>query len=95
MLLEYIGQFQNEFDEKLCWFYLVQYLDGLEYIHSNGVVYRDLKLDNTLIDNNFDLKICDFGLSIDSATLRDPEIPKLRSGSNLYMAPEAARAVDV
>ena len=55
------------------------------------MVYRDLKLDNTLIDNNLDLKICDFGLSIDLDTLRDPKIPNLRSGSNTYMAPEVAR----
>ncbi|KAJ5986064.1 mitogen-activated protein kinase HOG1 [Penicillium sp. IBT 35674x] len=36
---------------------------GLKYIHSAGVVHRDLKPSNILIDENCDLKICDFGLA--------------------------------
>ena len=69
----------------------MEYLEGLEYIHSNGVVYRDLKLENTLIDDNLNLRICDFGMSINSDTLKNPNIENLRAGTNTYMAPEAAR----
>ena len=36
---------------------------GLKYIHSAGVIHRDLKPSNILIDDNCDLKICDFGLA--------------------------------
>jgi p38 MAP kinase len=36
---------------------------GLKYIHSAGVIHRDLKPSNILIDENCDLKICDFGLA--------------------------------
>ncbi|KAJ5260411.1 hypothetical protein N7497_012273 [Penicillium chrysogenum] len=36
---------------------------GLKYIHSAGVIHRDLKLTNILIDDNYNLKICDFGLA--------------------------------
>lgn len=35
----------------------------MKYIHSAGVVHRDLKPSNILIDENCDLKICDFGLA--------------------------------
>lgn len=43
-----------------------QVLMGVHYLHSLGVVHRDLKLDNILLSNNSpnaDLKIADFGLS--------------------------------
>ncbi|KAJ5842257.1 hypothetical protein N7534_012087 [Penicillium rubens] len=40
-----------------------QMLRGLKYIHSAGVIHRDLKPSNILIDDNCDLKICDFGLA--------------------------------
>lgn len=36
---------------------------GLKYIHSAGVVHRDLKPSNVLVDENCDIKLCDFGLA--------------------------------
>lgn len=43
--------------------YMNQLLSGLEYCHSNGVLHRDIKGSNLLIDNNGILKIADFGLA--------------------------------
>ena len=40
-----------------------QTLSGLEYLHANNVVHRDLKPSNILVTKNFEVKICDFGLS--------------------------------
>ncbi|KAA0062043.1 hypothetical protein IC582_026121 [Cucumis melo] len=44
--------------------YMKQLLSGLDHCHSNGVLHRDIKSSNLLIDNNGILKIADFGLAV-------------------------------
>ena len=44
-------------------FFLYQILRGLKYQHSCGILHRDLKPRNLLVNSNCDLKICDFGLA--------------------------------
>jgi serine/threonine protein kinase len=44
-------------------FFMYQILRGMKYVHSAGILHRDLKPRNLLVNSNCDLKICDFGLS--------------------------------
>ena len=43
--------------------YIYHILCGLKYIHSCSVLHRDLKPGNILLDHNYQVKICDFGLA--------------------------------
>ncbi|KAJ5623392.1 mitogen-activated protein kinase Hog1 [Penicillium lividum] len=42
-------------------YFIYQILRGLKYVHSAGIIHRDLKPSSLLIDENCDLRICDFG----------------------------------
>jgi len=79
--------------KKILW----QILMGINYCHSNGLMHRNLKLDNILSDNQGNIKIADFTLSW-IALVKDavytPEDPKERERSGWeawrlwYRAPE-------
>ncbi|KAJ1800460.1 MAPK protein hog1 [Coemansia sp. RSA 2399] len=64
-------------------YFLYQILRGLKYVHSAGVIHRDLKPSNIVINENCDLKICDFGL----ARVQDPQMTGYVS-TRYYRAPE-------
>ncbi|XVF02702.1 hypothetical protein REPUB_Repub04eG0197200 [Reevesia pubescens] len=42
---------------------MLQLLEGVKYLHDNWVLHRDLKTSNLLLNNQGELKICDFGLA--------------------------------
>jgi len=70
-------------DDKIIRTYFRQLIQGLEYIHDNGVAHMDLKLDNLLIASDFSLKIADF----DMAHFKEDAII-ISNGSKFYRAPE-------
>lgn len=47
-------------------FYFCEVLLGLEYLHSQNVLYRDLKPENVLLDLDGHVRLTDFGLSKES-----------------------------
>lgn len=79
----FLKHHKDLFDDKLIRTYFRQLIQGLEYIHENGVAHMDLKLDNLLIANDFTLKIADF----DMAHFKEDAII-ISNGSKFYRAPE-------
>ncbi len=62
-----------------------QIVFGLGHIHSRGVLHRDIKLDNILLDADGSVKICDFGVS--KIIVKGDKI-KEQCGTPAYIAPE-------
>ena len=62
-LIFYIKQ-NLKIEEDLIWYWSLQILNGIKYLHSKGLIHRDLKPDNIYISlKNGSCKIGDFGLS--------------------------------
>ncbi|XP_054836235.1 inactive serine/threonine-protein kinase PLK5-like [Eublepharis macularius] len=67
-------------------FYLKQIISGLQYIHQQGIIHRDLKLSNFFITKNMQVKIGDLGLAT-----REEQANRRRGvvcGTPNYLAPE-------
>eukprot|EP00079_Xenopus_tropicalis_P038970 XP_017952741.1 PREDICTED: serine/threonine-protein kinase N2-like [Xenopus tropicalis] len=83
---------QGVCEEPEAKFYAACVVLGLEALHQNGVIHRDLKLDNLLVDRKGYLKIVDFGLSKDRFGYGNRTYS--RCGTTVYMAPEFFAADD-
>jgi len=55
---------EGRFSVERSRFYAAEVLLGLQHIHSKGILYRDIKLENVLLDNNGHCKISDLGLAV-------------------------------
>ena len=88
-LLQLLNDFKH-FEENLIRKYVLQILDGLEYLHYHNIIHRDIKCANILIDKNGVCKLTDFG----GAKLINEEINVKSSmqGTPNWMAPEVIKS---
>jgi len=54
----------GKFSERRARFYAAQVLLGLEHVHSKSVIYRDMKLENVLLDQSGHCRLSDLGLAV-------------------------------
>ena len=91
--------------EAKLWEIFYKCLSGLDYIHKEGIVHRDIKLQNLFLDDNFNVKIGDFNISAvinDNAAKKfadkEEQVENLMNtnttlGSPLYQAPEIGKRI--
>ncbi|XVF63187.1 hypothetical protein PTKIN_Ptkin09bG0067900 [Pterospermum kingtungense] len=82
-----LGKF-GSFPESVVRMYTKQLLLGLEYLHNNRIVHRDIKGANILVDNKGCIKLADFGASKKVVELATINGAKSMKGTAYWMAPE-------
>ncbi|CAM4708041.1 unnamed protein product, partial [Caretta caretta] len=77
------------FPEPRAVFYTAQIICGLEHLHQNRIIYRDLKPENVLLDDAGHVRLSDLGLAVE--LLEGKDKTKGYAGTPGFMAPELLR----
>jgi len=87
-LFDYIHCAEKGLKEKHAKLIFHKILKGLQAIHNSGICHRDLKMQNILVDDNYNPKICDFGFG--AKIMGEDDSGKLNEflGTANYAAPE-------
>ncbi|EIW84849.1 kinase-like protein [Coniophora puteana RWD-64-598 SS2] len=81
-------QNSGPFDSRTASFYFSNIVCGLGFLHRQGIVHRDVKPDNLLVNADGYLVLTDFGLSVMEKDTRGDFEDFRDEGTDAYMAPE-------
>ena len=68
--------------------YATSIAETMSFLHDRGIVHRDLKPANVLLSKDYEIKLCDFGLSKKLETMSNTGKMTMAIGTPGYMAPE-------
>jgi len=81
------------FPENRARFYAAELMLAIEHLHQHGIIYRDLKLENILMDHQGHIALTDFGLSKENVVSVFAEQLKTFCGTAEYIAPELLKGM--
>ena len=86
--LYYVLKEHKQFNEKQAKFYLAEIYSIISYLHSQNIIYRDLKTENIIVEQEGHIKLIDFGIS-KVVSQRKMYRTSSFKGTFEYMPPEA------
>ena len=87
---------QDRIDKDIVDKIFINILKGVQYIHSQNIIHRDLNPNNVFLDDDLNPKIGDFGLAMQSNELEESDFESSKSGYGtfLYSSPERSLGID-
>ena len=80
----------KRFNEDRSRFYCAEICLAIGFLHENNIVYRDIKLENVLLDNEGHIKLADFGLC--KMNMSSEKLTDTFCGTPEYLAPEILKS---